>query len=139
MLEESTTTVSGSRSTKKRMAKKILRVARKAGFLHAYSSLRSRLVKQKVAILAYHRIDWAANYPWSVTPITPENFDLEMRYLRHNYQVISLDELSNSLCNFEDLPPNTAVVTFDDGYRDIYVNAYPILKKYNGHKKYQDL
>ncbi len=121
----------GSQSIKERLATKILRVARRAGFFYAYGSVRSRLVKPKIAILAYHRIDRATNYPWSAASISPEDFDLEMRYLRQRYQVISLDELSIAPRDLKALPPNTAVVTIDDGYRDIYLNAYPILKKYS--------
>ena len=132
MLDESTITVSGNHSIEKRLAKNVLRAARRTGFLHAYSTLRSRLVKRKVAILAYHRIDWATRYPWSITPnVTPDNFDLEMRYLHQRYHIISLDELSNNLSDLKVLHPNTAVVTIDDGYKDTYLNAYPILRKYN--------
>ena len=132
MPDESTIIVSGNHSIKKRLAKNVLRAARRTGFLHVYSTLRSRLVKRKVAILAYHRIDWATRYPWSITPnVTPDNFDLEMRYLHQRYHIISLDELSNNLSDLKVLHPNTAVVTIDDGYRDVYLYAYPILREFN--------
>lgn len=130
MLDEPGTFASGSQRIRKRLGSKIVQMASRAGFLYVYDSLRSRLVKRQVAILCYHRVDNPANYPWSVTPVTPEVFDLEMNYLRRKHQIISLEELSTALGDFKALPPRPAVITFDDGYRDVYVNAYPILKKY---------
>ncbi len=29
------------------------------------------------------------------------------------------------------IPPKTVLLTFDDGYRNVYKNAFPVLKKYN--------
>lgn len=131
MIDEPRAVVSGSQSIKKKLAIKIAWGARRVGFLNAYGYLRSCLVKRKVAIVQYHRIDEVTNFPFSITPTTPQEFDREMRYLRQRYQVISLDELSSSLSDLKALPPNTAIVTIDDGYKDIYVHAYPIIKKYN--------
>jgi peptidoglycan/xylan/chitin deacetylase (PgdA/CDA1 family) len=58
-------------------------------------------------------------------------FDLEMSYLCRHFTVISLQCLAESIDHLNELPPNVAVVTFDDGYKDNYTNAYPILKKHN--------
>jgi peptidoglycan/xylan/chitin deacetylase (PgdA/CDA1 family) len=115
---------------KKRLGKAIVQASKDIGLLSAYRSIRSRLVPQQVAILAYHRIDRATNYPWSGTPVAPEVFELEMKYLRQRYRIISLEDLGTTLIESKPLPPSTAVVTVDDGYRDAYLNAYPILKKY---------
>jgi peptidoglycan/xylan/chitin deacetylase (PgdA/CDA1 family) len=103
----------------------------KTGLFCAYGFLRSRLIKQQVPIFAYHRVSMATDFPWSLTPVTPQNFEREIRYLSHRYQIIALDELITSFNKFKTLPPKTAVVTFDDGYKDTYLNAYPILKKNN--------
>ncbi len=63
--------------------------------------------------------------------ITPETFEQQMRFLKVNdYNVISLEEFSVYLREKKRVPRNTAVLTFDDGHLDNYVNAYPILKKY---------
>ena len=112
------------------IVKDIIRAASKVGAIDTYSSIRSRFVKQKVVIVAYHQIDWTSSYPWSMTPVTPDVFELEMKYLKQNFEVISLDELGIALRDNKPVAPNTAVVTIDDGYRDIYKYAYPVFKKY---------
>ena len=42
-----------------------------------------------------------------------------------------MGELSEVLDGKKYLPENPIVLTFDDGYRDFYTYAFPILKKYN--------
>ena len=62
--------------------------------------------------------------------IPPDDFKSQMEYLvRKNYQTLFLDELINSLKEGKD--KRKVALTFDDGYLDNWVYAYPILKKYN--------
>lgn len=64
--------------------------------------------------------------------VTPENFKKQMQYLvDHDYQTISPDDLYNALKEGKNLPPKSVLLTFDDGYRDFYQNAFPVLKKHN--------
>lgn len=63
--------------------------------------------------------------------ITPDRFEAEMSYLSNNgYNAISLDTLYAALKGGS-LPLKPVALTFDDGYIDFYLNAYPILRKYN--------
>lgn len=81
----------------------------------------------KVVVLNYHKVD---NMCISLS-VAPEDFDKQMAYLKeNNYHTISPAELYDSLENNTELPENPVLITFDDGYRDNYENAYPILKKY---------
>ena len=61
--------------------------------------------------------------------VSPKEFEKQIRYLSKRYNIISLDKLVDSIkCGY--VPKNSLVITFDDGYRDNYIHAYPILKKY---------
>ncbi len=62
--------------------------------------------------------------------ISPDDFQSQMEYLaKKNYQTLFLDELINSLKERKE--KRKVALTFDDGYLDNWVYAYPILKKYN--------
>jgi peptidoglycan/xylan/chitin deacetylase (PgdA/CDA1 family) len=63
--------------------------------------------------------------------VTPESFESQLIYLAENgYQVITLYELYSHLANHTPLPDKPVILTFDDGYRDAYEHAFPLLKKY---------
>ena len=82
----------------------------------------------KVLVLNYHKID-DVHHSLSVAP---DDFDRQMKYLYdHGYHSISPDELYGAISGQGGLPENPVLITFDDGYRDNYTNAYPILRKYN--------
>jgi peptidoglycan/xylan/chitin deacetylase (PgdA/CDA1 family) len=81
-----------------------------------------------VPILMYHNI---GNESGSFY-VSPGNFLRQMKYLKNNgYRVITLDELVG---NIRDKTPlrsrRQVVITFDDGYRDNFQYAYPVLKKF---------
>jgi peptidoglycan/xylan/chitin deacetylase (PgdA/CDA1 family) len=80
-----------------------------------------------VPILMYHHIS-ENNGGLNVSP---QNFKKQMEFLhRGGYKVISLKELSHGIKADRGFNFKTVVITFDDGYRDNFVYAYPILKKY---------
>jgi len=68
-------------------------------------------------------------HPYYHVNTSPAVFDDHMRLLRdQQYRVINLHEIETA---FQDKHFNKyAVITFDDGFRDFYTSAYPILKKY---------
>jgi peptidoglycan/xylan/chitin deacetylase (PgdA/CDA1 family) len=60
----------------------------------------------------------------------PRLFEGQMRYLKNHYRVLSLAEACRELESPASAAP-AVVVTFDDGYRDLYLQAFPILQRYN--------
>lgn len=79
-------------------------------------------------ILVYHRVNEVVKNGLTVST---RLFDKQMKILSKHYRVISLRELLSELKNGGISKRNTVVITFDDGYEDNYLNAAPILKKYN--------
>ena len=60
--------------------------------------------------------------------VTPDQFAAHLDILlAEGFQTISLYDLYNHLTQGVPLPPKPVVITFDDGYRDNYQNAFPLL------------
>ncbi|MBI4038243.1 polysaccharide deacetylase family protein [Candidatus Daviesbacteria bacterium] len=90
--------------------------------------------QSRVPILLYHYI---GNNPIpsdktrDALEVTPQKFDEQMGYLSQNgYTPITLDTMVAGLTGAISLPPKPVVITFDDGYVDLYHNAFKILQKY---------
>lgn len=89
--------------------------------------LAKALCKKEPRILMYHRF---ANPPvkgWA----SPAYFEHQVRYIKANYNPVSLVGLMQHQRDTGKMPDHTVVITVDDGYRDFYEYAFPILKKYN--------
>ena len=82
-----------------------------------------------VPVLMYHRIDDRKNDTLSVSP---DIFTRQMRFLKDNsYNVISVTELVRGIKNKKKFEHNTVAITFDDGYVNNFLYAFPILAKYD--------
>jgi peptidoglycan/xylan/chitin deacetylase (PgdA/CDA1 family) len=101
----------------------------KTHFFDFYGNLRRKITKSQVMILYYHRIN-PSNDKWHLKHLDPKSFEEQIKYLLHNFDIISLNNLNKLIINGK-LPKKAVVLTFDDGYKDNYKFAYPILKKYN--------
>jgi peptidoglycan/xylan/chitin deacetylase (PgdA/CDA1 family) len=85
--------------------------------------------KKSVPVLQYHHINWNKR---DKNTLTPKEFEREMRYLsKKRYSSLFLEDLVNYLERGGDLPPQPIAITFDDGFKDNFIYAYPILKRYN--------
>ncbi|MFX3636509.1 MAG: polysaccharide deacetylase family protein [Candidatus Pristimantibacillus sp.] len=84
----------------------------------------------KVAVLMYHDITAVPLEDKSV--ISVELFKEQMEMLRTNgFQVITLDQYKDFMLNEGKVPDNAVLITFDDGYKSFYTEAFPILQEYN--------
>lgn len=77
-------------------------------------------------ILYFHRVN-DDNDPF-FPAISTSLFEREMAFLRKHHTVVSLSELLERLAGPVSEP--LVAITFDDGYRDNYLNAFPILDQY---------
>jgi len=62
--------------------------------------------------------------------LAPAWLDQQLAYLTSHYEVISLRNLVDCLSRKSPVPERSVVLTFDDGFRDNYTNAFPLLQKY---------
>ena len=87
----------------------------------------TRRRQKALQILIYHRVNNEQDPYFPATPCAV--FEEQMAYLSSQYVPCSLDEAVTRL-QYNDLPDNAVVVTFDDGYRDNFLHAYPILTRF---------
>jgi len=89
----------------------------------------------KVPILIYHSVAAHTASQSAVQKyydVAPESLEKQLRYLRDNgYTPIGLDFLAEALVQTITLPPKSVVLTFDDGWENQFLYAYPLLKKYS--------
>ncbi len=86
-----------------------------------------------VPILYYHSVlpDAEVTTHNEVT-ISPEKLKEELMIVKElGYTTITISELTDYLNNNNPIPEKSIVITFDDGYTDNYVHAFPILKELN--------
>jgi len=88
-----------------------------------------------VPILMYHYVEYVQNKGDTkriALNTTPYALEKEIITLQQaGYTFMTNAELTEALDGKTRLPSNPIVLTFDDGYRDFYTDAYPILKKYH--------
>jgi peptidoglycan/xylan/chitin deacetylase (PgdA/CDA1 family) len=83
--------------------------------------------KNTFPILTYHSIDTSC----SVISVSPSSFKEQMSYLKERgYETLSLQEVTKYVKEGSRLLEKRFVITFDDGYKNNYTQAFPILKEY---------
>jgi peptidoglycan/xylan/chitin deacetylase (PgdA/CDA1 family) len=89
----------------------------------------------RVPILMYHYVEYVKDKGDTIRQsldITPYTLEQEIITLKNaGYTFLTNSELTQILDGAKRLPNKPILLTFDDGYRDFYTDAYPILKKYN--------
>ncbi len=84
----------------------------------------------QVVIFGYHRFVNTVKRP--DTEITPAAFEAQMQELKNkNISVIPMQDFLAWRRGEKAIPPKSAIITFDDGWKSQYEVAWPILKKFN--------
>lgn len=78
------------------------------------------------SILMYHSVGNNGAF----FTVRQESFETQLEYLRtHHFNVVTLSSLLEKIQQGQSLA-HTVAITFDDGYKDNYEVAFPLLKKY---------
>lgn len=79
-----------------------------------------------IPILMYHSVSDDSQ----CQSVTRANFRKQMKYLASEYEVIPLKKIPEILLGGQKPKEKLAVITFDDGYKDNYDFAFPILREF---------
>jgi peptidoglycan/xylan/chitin deacetylase (PgdA/CDA1 family) len=96
--------------------------------------MKMETVSNPIPIIYYHSVALKKNSRWVKNYLTLElkYFEDQMEFLkRNNFHSIFLKDYYLYKNGDIKLPKNTVCVTFDDGFLDNWVYAFPILKKFN--------
>jgi peptidoglycan/xylan/chitin deacetylase (PgdA/CDA1 family) len=79
----------------------------------------------RLIILVYHRVGGPPDElrPW----VCARHFESHVRYLQRHFDVRTLGDVVATLKSGRPVPRLVVALTFDDGYRDLAVHAYPLL------------
>jgi peptidoglycan/xylan/chitin deacetylase (PgdA/CDA1 family) len=102
--------------------------ARSPGFL--------RQLRGRFTILMYHRVvtgvELSSQFIQPGMYVTTETFDRQVRFLREHFDVLSMHELLSIWRGKSwNAKRRYCVITFDDGWLDNYVHAFPVLRRYD--------
>ncbi|MBR2177050.1 MAG: polysaccharide deacetylase family protein [Clostridia bacterium] len=86
--------------------------------------------KLRIPIIMYHGFSESTTRR-NQYMISPDCLEEDLKYLKeHGYTTIFLSELTEHFKSGLELPEKPIILTFDDGYYDNYVYAWPLLEKY---------
>lgn len=86
-------------------------------------------------VVMYHGVksnskqNGSENYRWKHIPI--DVFERQIIWLNKHFNIVTLESLEDSLSNKMHSKKPLCAITFDDGFKNNYKNAFPILKKHS--------
>lgn len=90
-------------------------------------------MRQPPLVLGYHRVvdrfDVERRTTFSASLISRQMFERQLDWIGRRYDFVSVDDLPRRIESGNNGRRPIAAVTFDDGYRDVYENALPLLKR----------
>jgi peptidoglycan/xylan/chitin deacetylase (PgdA/CDA1 family) len=117
---------------KKKILAAIAAILNFSGLIRLFLLFKHLFSSRKLIILCYHRIcntDESFMLDEGVVSTTPGEFETQMKFVSKHFNVITFRRLAEYR-KMGRFPKNALIITFDDGYRDNYTTAYPVLRKY---------
>lgn len=96
-----------------------------------YLNLARRLKSRSVTIVMYHGV---VDQPMPVfhwCHLDVVEFRRQIEFIAHDYTALPLPEVLDRISANKPLPERTVIITFDDGFRSVHRNAFPILKEFD--------
>ena len=113
----------------------MLKTALSALHYSGLGSLAAPLARGRGVIFTLHQVEPARSRgfdPNGILRVTPEFLNSVLCQVREaGFETISIDRAAERIAGHDPSDAPFACFTFDDGYRDNLVNAYPILKRHN--------
>lgn len=91
-------------------------------------TLRRLSRRHKIFILMYHKVSYNDMHFYGEA-VKPDVFERQVIFLKKYYQIVNLTDLKKIGFN-QKQQKDIAVLTFDDGYRNNYDCAFPVLRKH---------
>lgn len=89
------------------------------------------VTKAHIPVLMYHRIGAPPDTASADLTVSIADFEAQVKYFFDSgFKTVSLAQVYDAFLLGAPLPERPIVFTFDDGYKDAFENAIPILKKY---------
>lgn len=85
-----------------------------------------------INVLCYHRFQDKPSTRDDSYWLSPERFESHLKYLKDaGYNVVPMKRYVDFIEGKEkDMPEKSVIITIDDGYKNVYTQAFPLLKKY---------
>jgi len=110
---------------------RLLRLLHVTGASELLLRLRARAPSPWLTVLTYHSVRAPGPYAFDdgVVDATPEDFEHHVATIARYCRVLGVDEIRHFAAGGK-LPPGAVAITFDDGYRNNFDVALPILARH---------
>lgn len=86
----------------------------------------NKIFPKRLVLIGGHSVS-KGNKTYKDLSISKSFLEDQIRYLlKQRYTFLNFEKIDK----FQNLPKKSVIMYFDDGFKDVYINAYPIFKKY---------